>query len=155
MTVFFANWAKSTLRSYSKVVNEFRDFCIEADSEFPHFHQAVLADFLCEIAGKTGRPKSTLNIALAAISSLCDVTEHKSFSKASGDMMKLVTGLIKSGTSEPMRRSKVMPVQPFMSLFEKWKGNWALGVGTVTVKMCYFDGFCINVTSVGYRTECL
>ena len=43
-------------------------------------------------------------------------------------------GLVKSGTTEPMCRSKVMPVQKFTDLFMSWSGNYALSIESLRLK---------------------
>ena len=129
---FMSNWAQSTLRSYSKIVDQFKNFCDESDAEFPDFSSAILAEFLCHLAAQTGRPKSILNIAVSAITSLCEALNKNS--PLNNEIAKLVTGLIKSGTTEPMKRSRIMPVKPFLTLFEQWKGNWGLTLEQLRLK---------------------
>ena len=46
----------------------------------------------------------------------------------------LVTALVKSATSQPMARSRVMPIQPFRELFEKWDSNNLLSISHLRLK---------------------
>ena len=139
---FFANWAKSTLHSYSKIIDEFHSYCRESDSKFIGFEVSTLANYLCEVASRMSRPKSALNLVMAAITSFCEATQHTEI-LSSGDLQKLVTGLIKGGTSMPMKRSKVMPVDPFMNLFTEWKGNWGLELEQLRLKCVTLLAFAL------------
>ena len=125
-------WASSTWASYNLVLNKLVNYCVETDDSFPETSSSTLAGFLCEQAQKSTRPKSTLNVTLAAVSALCEATDVKS--PVNEEMASLVIGLIKGCTMEPMVRSKVMPVEPFMSLFHSWQGNWCLGLEDLRLK---------------------
>ena len=129
---FLNNWAVTTRHAYNIAVNKFKVFCEEADTEFYEFSSATLADYLCWLASTSRRPRSVLNMALAAISQLTEAMGRPD--PVNADISKLVTGLIKCETSAPMVRSKVMPVQPFLQLFESWPGNWCLKIEQLRLK---------------------
>ena len=46
-----------TLYAYNRVLGKFRDFCVSNDSSFPPKHSAIIADFLCDLADSSERPK--------------------------------------------------------------------------------------------------
>ena len=129
---FMFKWATSTWQSYNTVVEKLRVYCMEVDTTFPHITSSTLAGFLCDQARQSSRPKSCLNITLAAVSALCEATEGKN--PVTAEMASLVTGLIKGHTTEPMVRSKTMPVEPFMKLFSSWDGNWCLALEDLRMK---------------------
>ena len=114
-------------------MNKLQEFCLESDTEFPNISSATLADFLCYTASKSTRPKSVLNVTLAAISMLSDALGQKN-DPVTPEVAKLVMALIKSETTEPMKRSKVMPVQPFHNLFLSWDGNWKISIEDLRMK---------------------
>lgn len=46
----------------------------------------------------------------------------------------LICALVKSGTSRPMQRSKVMPISSFPDLFLKWDDNNKLDLKALRLK---------------------
>ena len=129
---FMLKWASSTWQSYNSVLTKLETYCNELDTSFPDMTPVTLAGFLCDQARMSTRPKSGLNITLAAVSALCDATGVKS--PVSEELNSLVIGLIKGCTTEPMVRSKIMPVEPFMDLFHAWDGNWCLTLEDLRTK---------------------
>ena len=109
--------------------------------------QHVIVEFLVQTSMSSTRPKSTLNLSTAAISNY--FRAHDLESPIDKEVNKLVEGLIKCETKEPMIRSRVMPVQSFVQLFKNWGPNeslsiWALRLKTITlmsltVMMCPSD----------------
>ena len=122
----------STWSTYQSQIEKLHAFCLESDTEFPNISQSTLADYLCCIAAETGRPKSVLNLTLAAVASMVEALKIPS--PITADINRLVTGLIKSGTTAPMQRSKVMPVEPFKRLFRKWNVNEILKIESLRLK---------------------
>jgi hypothetical protein len=59
--------APSTMQSYNKAINRFNIFCRLHKLVFPQPSTGPVADFLCEIALSSERPKSVLRTASAAI----------------------------------------------------------------------------------------
>ena len=72
---------------------------------------AILADFLCKMTDKSGRPESMLKMYSAAISCLYEGASFRN------TIQRLITRLIKSGTKRPAKRTDVMPVTPFVKFF--------------------------------------
>ena len=129
---FMFKWATSTWKSYNNVLDRLKTFCEESDAEFPEISNSTLANFLCEQAITSSWPKSGLNITLAAVAALCEATGVNN--PVNEEMMSLVTRLVKGCTTEPMVRSKVMPVDPFRILFSSWNGNWCLALEDLRLK---------------------
>ena len=64
----------------------------------------------------------------------------------SQDIRKLINGLKKGGTSQPMRKSKVMKIEPFRELFRSWGDNeW------LTLEMLRMKTFTLLVLCVMLR----
>ena len=129
---FVASWAESTLSSYNRALENLHDFCHERNEHFPEVKQHVLADYLTEVARSTPRPKSVLNTTVVALSCLSGAVRIKN--PVSAEINKLVVGLTKSCTKQPMKRSSAMPTEPFMLLFKSWKGNWFLSTEDLRLK---------------------
>lgn len=81
----------------------------------------VMAEFMMSVASSSERPRSVLMSTVSAVNSYFKVIQKPT--PINDDVVRLVDGLIKSGTAEPMRRSLVMPSQPFLQLFWKWGDN--------------------------------
>ena len=56
------------------------------------------------------------------------------YSKPEQVLSKLVEGLVKSSTGQAMRKTSVMPVQPFFNLFESWPENEELDTRQLRLK---------------------
>ena len=97
---------------------------------------ATLADFLCILADGSDRPKSVLNTAIAAVSAFVGAVNIQN--PVTSDIARLVTVLIKTGTSQSMQRSKVMPVKPFHELFIAWGSNWSLELENLRLETITF-----------------
>ena len=136
---FLLKWATSTWISYNTIFGKLKQYCVDCDGSFPEVTSSTLASFLCDQAMASGRPKSGLNLTLAAVTALREATECKN--PINAELTSLVTGLVKGCTSEPMVRSKVMPVEPFMKLFSSWNGNWCLALEDLCLK-------CITLLSL-------
>ena len=52
----------------------------------------------------------------------------------STDIKLLLTGLVKTGTTEPMKRTSAMPVEPFVQLFSDWPPNEKLDIKRLRLK---------------------
>ena len=91
-----------------------------------------MADYLCEVAAKSKRPKSILNNTAAVIMCLCEAMGIKNL--ISQNLSKLIVGLIKSSTTQPLKQSKVMPLHKFLELFLSWPGNFLLTIDKLRLK---------------------
>ena len=139
--------AKSTIDQYNRCVNRLQDFCVIRGVSFPPDQDAtgIIADFLCGIADNSLRPESQLKVSVAAISALYEslgLTNPCSV----GEISRLVTGLIKTGTTKPARRTESMPVEPFARMFESWPDNELLSIKDLRLK-------CITLVALNFMAR--
>jgi hypothetical protein len=113
-------------------------FCNDHNYEFPSANDNVLAEFLCHIADSSERPKSQLNTTLATIGCLMDSLGWANPVKH-GYLSKMVDGLTKTATLKPMLKTKVLPIQPFVTLFSD--SRWT--TSSVTVKDLRMRAICL------------
>lgn len=127
--------AKSTMVSYTYYIEKYRLFCEDNGLMFPPDPSIswIVADFLCSCADKCSRPASTLKTVSAAISSVYDALGEKS-PMCNSDIQHLISALVKSGTSKPMYKTKVMPAEPFYSLFISWPDDHELSISDLRLK---------------------
>ena len=114
------HWSPTTLQQYDRVINKFRHYCENSELQFSLEDDALLVDYLCTIADSSNRPHSQLNIVLAAVKAYREALWLGSIRP---QISKLVEGLVKPSTGQAMRKTSVMPVQPFFNLFESWPEN--------------------------------
>lgn len=125
--------ATSTRQSYNRVLARCKQFCDNIQCQFPPSETKHLADFLCSLSDSSARPSSILHTALAALShaylalDMSDITKDVHVSR-------LVTGLVKSQTEVPMRKSSVLPVEKFINLFLTWGANSTLSIKQLRLK---------------------
>ena len=129
---FIAIWAPSTLHTYNKALSKFELFCVDHGFDFPNVKEHQVAEYLCYVASNSDRSKSVLNTTAAAITCFCEASGIKNF--ITQDLSKLMIGLIKSSTTRPLQRSKVMPLERFSELFLSWPGNYLLTVDKLRLK---------------------
>ena len=115
-------WAPSTLDLYNRQINRLHDFCKQGNIPFPPTNPRHIATFLCDIASNTKRPKSALHTTTAALNCLYEAFGIAN-PAATGDISRLVTGIIKSGTQAPRIKTPVMPIVPFRELFSSWNND--------------------------------
>ena len=126
--------APSTINSYDRLIEKFVSFCDTKQVVFSEVNQSsVIAEFLCNIADSSPRPESQLRTAGAAISCLFEALDKPS-PMHDKDIKRLVVGLVKTGTSKPMSRSKPMPVEPFINFFESWGDNTVMPIRQLRIK---------------------
>jgi hypothetical protein len=125
--------ADSTLRSYNRMLRKFYGFCQSRDAVFPPVDTALVADFICLLGQSSDRPESVIHTFTSMCSMLYSVYDVDNPCD-NFLLKKLTTGVIKSGTTKPMCRSKVMPIQPFCSLFESWRDNDQLTIKDLRLK---------------------
>ncbi len=93
----------------------------------------IIADFLCVCADSCKRPSATLKTVSASITSIYTALGMAS-PMANCDIKSLISALVKSGTSQPMLKTKVMPAAPFYSLFRSWGDNRELSLSDLRLK---------------------
>ena len=126
--------APSTLQAYNKVLDKLEHFCADKKVSFPPREVRVLAEFLCSIAEQSQRPSSVLNVATAALGHVYRILELPDL-PGSYAIRTFVCALVKSGTSVPMTRSKVMPIRNFHDLFLGWDENKELDLKSLRLKV--------------------
>jgi integrase len=70
---------------------------------------------------------------LAALGHVYSALKLSDLTKDS-NIVRLVSALVKSGTTKPMKKSTVLPVDKFMQLFESWDDNSLLSVKLLRLK---------------------
>jgi hypothetical protein len=146
-------------------------FCEFNKISYPPVQSKDIAQFLCELTDKSRAPRSQIKTAMAA---LTHVYKSLGMFNVLQDyhLQQLVEALVKSGTSAPMQRSKVMPVRPFRELFRQWPANAHLCIKrlrlkTITLlalllmlrpsdiapKGVHFDGSSATVSKFVFSTE--
>ena len=127
--------ATSTLRQYNSIVTKFKTFCAEKHVKFVPdvVNTSVFADFLCYMADRSTRPLSVLKCVSAALTFLYECLNLPS-PMNSPELRYLVVALVKSGTTEPAKRTRVMPVKPFMDMFLTWKDNSDISIKDLRLK---------------------
>jgi len=125
--------APSTMKLYNAMVQKLYIFCVFNCYSFPPIDTCVISGFLCELADSSAKPKSLLNNATAAMSCLYETLDLYDISKHR-DIMRLKMSLIKSGTSQPMKKSVIMPVENFKELFLQWPVNNKLSIKQIRLK---------------------
>ena len=135
-------YAKSTLASYNRVIVKYRCFCDSVHVDFPCTKSAVLTDFMCMLADSSDRPRSILRTAVSALSALFDCLQIDN-PFVDKNLYKLQCALVKSSTVDTMRKSKVMPIEPFFKLFESWGGNRTLCTEKLRLKSITLLALCM------------
>ena len=100
-------WAPSTLASYNTQMRKFAYFCLKQGLKPENVPEASVAEYFSELASTSHRPKLLLNTASATLDCYYDAIDHPS--PVSADIRKLIKGSIKSGTVDPIVKSKIMP----------------------------------------------
>ena len=85
------------------------------------------------MADRSDRPESTVKTCSAALYCLFEVLGKPSPVRNS-DIQRLITGIIKSGTVLPMKRSQPMPISPFIRLFHSWETNETMPIKNLRMK---------------------
>ena len=109
------------------------EYCKTHDFDFPPTESNKLADFLCVLGDSSDRPRSMLATALAALSHVYSALNLIDLTKDT-DIMRLCTALIKSSTTQTMKRSTVLPVKKFTDMFREWGSNDMLNLKMLRLK---------------------
>ncbi|GFO35183.1 hypothetical protein PoB_006168800 [Plakobranchus ocellatus] len=132
----------------------FQQYCIDNDTHFPPEKwesQACVANFLNQRAELSERPESLLKTITAALKHYFKAIDQN-FNWES--IESFVKALIKANTKRPAGRTKVMPIQSFMNLFESWGPNRDLCLKKLRQKaitllalaeMCRFSDLALRV----------
>ena len=166
-------WAESTRALYNRMLTKLKVICTEQGTAFPPTIKAekVIAKYLCAIADSSEKPGAQLKSAVAALAWMYNCAGVQS-PMATFELNALSTALIKSATSKPSLRTKVMPCLPFFQLFEKWGQNESLDLERLRLKaitllalVCMtrpsdlaphgvvFDPLSLEVTDIAFSTD--
>ena len=133
---FIMSLSPTTWLTYNRQFNKFREFVenrgINLEDLGKGIPQNLMVDYLMYMANKSERPKAVLNCSVEAVQNYVKVTG--AVSPVDSDVITLVNGLVKSCTTQPLKRSKVLPVQPFLDLFRKWGKNADLSIWALRLK---------------------
>ena len=105
-------WVPSTLSSFNIEIRKYVSFCLDLGVKPENVCENTVADYFAQAVAKSCRSKSIVSTILVALSCYYDAI-HKP-SPISQNVMKMIEGSVKSGTPQPMSKSKVMPRHPFM-----------------------------------------
>jgi len=87
--------------------------------------------YLHSIADSSNRPRSKIYGTLAALSAFY---EALALTVVTPSIRRLADALVKCSTIVPLRKTDIMPVQPFMSLFHSWPDNDLLSTKELRLK---------------------
>ena len=96
-------------------------FCVNHHFSFPPKDTVALSNFLCYVADSSTKPRSKLNTVCAALSCYHEAYELLNIVH-NPDIVRLTQALVKSGTSQTLTHSQVMPVE-LNALFTCWGEN--------------------------------
>ncbi len=124
--------ASTTMKTYSCYVNKLKGYCESVNVCFPPSTSGDIADFMCCIAD-SANSAGTIKVCYFAIKKYYSVNALDSciFDK---DLDDLISGLVKSSDLSPIKRSKAMPIEPFIKLICIWGDNSKLQLSTLRNK---------------------
>ena len=118
---FVMNCMPATWKTYNRQASMFMEFCHQAGLKATSATTATVADFMCSLAKLSTCPKALLNTTSAALSQLYRALGVPL--PVNEDIYKLLTGITKAETMQPMMQSEVMPRKPFITMFKEWGVN--------------------------------
>lgn len=149
-------WATSTKQTYSSILGKFKNFCQQHEFAFPPADTSALAEFLCTLADSTPKPNSQIRVAEAAIGNLYKAAGLRNMID-SIDIRTLVSALVKSGTTQPMARTSVMPIEPFTNLFLSWPQDEHLDLCQLRLKTITLLALavCLRPSDIAPKSVCV
>lgn len=115
------------------MIFKLQEFCQSRKCVFPPSNHSDLAEFLYLLSTESQRPSSILHTATAALGHVYKIQGLTNIVDTY-EIKMLITALIKSGTTLPMKRSKVMPIGNFHDLFLSWDDNDRLDIKSLRLK---------------------
>ena len=97
---FIMNCAPATWNTYNRQALMFMEFCCQAGLKATSAKMAIVTDFMCSLAKLSTCPKAILNTTSAALSQLYRALGVPS--PVNEDIYKLLTGITKAQTTQPM-----------------------------------------------------
>ena len=110
----------------------FMEFCHQAGLKATSATTATVVDFMCGLAKQSTHPKAILNATSAVLSQLYGALGMPS--PVNEDIYKLLTGITKAETTQPMIQSEVMPRKLFITMFKEWGVNERLSTADLWLK---------------------
>ena len=129
---FIMNCMPATWNTYNRQALMFMEFCCQAGLKATSATMAIVTDFMCSLAKLSTCPKAILNTTSAALSQLYRALGVPS--PVNEDIYKLLTGIIKVQTTQPMMWSEVMPRKTFITMFKEWGENERLSTADLQLK---------------------
>ena len=108
------------------------ELCHQAGLKATSASTATVTDFMCGLAKLSTHPKALLNTTSAALSKLYRALGVPL--PVNKDIYKLLTGITKAETTQPMMQSEVMPRKPFITMFKEWGVNEQLLTADLQLK---------------------
>ena len=105
------------------MLGKLQTFCQKYCAPYPPTSTAILAEFFCELAQSSDRPRAVLTSASAAVGNMYFGMNLIDNLVEDQDIRQLLVALIKTATTAPREPSKVMPVDVFSELFMSWEEN--------------------------------
>lgn len=102
---------------------------------------ALMAQFFVQTAERSERPKSLLSVCSAALKCYFDAMGCPS--PINEEVRKVIQGLIKTGTMQPLKKAPVMPRQPFVQMFSSWPENTQLDLERLRMKAITLLSLCL------------
>ena len=114
-------WSPSTLLTYNGQLQKYLKFMLDRgiDPQFPS--KKLLIDYMVQVSKNSDRPRSIMATNSVALSCYFDALDQ--LSPINADVRKCMEGIVKGGTTKPMKKSSVMPREPFMRMFKCWDEN--------------------------------
>ena len=130
------------MSSYNTQMKKFLNFMgqCQSDPKYPT-EQQIVAYFM-SIKDSSDRPKSLVNTNSAALN--CFFKALNLPSPINDHIRMLLDGITKAGTAKPMKKSSVMPREPFVRLFKQWPVNAQLQLEKLRLK-------CITLLSLSAK----
>ena len=126
-------WAPKTRVSYNSMLRKCAQFCQDKDLVYPPNSTKDLAAFLCHIADTSTAPRAQLVTASAALSLVYGAMNMDNVMHDS-HIQHLISGVIKSRTLTPAKKSSVMPIAPFRKLFQSFGSNNSMSIERLRMK---------------------
>ena len=121
--------AESSLSQYNRYIQQFKTHCLEQGKIFPPEPtnvEATIADYMRLKCESSDRPESMLRSIQAALTHFFMTVLN--LNPFQGALKHFVTALIKSQTTKPAGRTKIMPIKPIIDMFKSWATNDTLSI---------------------------
>ena len=129
---FVMNCMPATWNTYNRQASMFMEFCCQVGLKATSTTMATVTDFMCSLAKLSTCPKAILNTTSAALNQLYRALGVPS--PVNRDIYKLLTGITKAETTQPMMQLEVMPRKPFITMFKEWGENERLSTADLWLK---------------------